>query len=98
MSADVMPEATVRNSAFPVIAALTLALLLTMTWSVTIGRYDINMSDVWLILLHNLFPLPNPPWTEVEASVVEFVRLPRILAAVVIGAGLAVSGTALQGM
>lgn len=82
----------------PTIIALTIALLLVMTWSVTLGRYDINMLDVLQILIHNVVPHPNPSWTEVEANVVELIRLPRILAAVVIGAGLAVSGVALQGL
>ena len=33
-----------------------------------------------------------------QADVVEIVRLPRILAALLIGAGLAISGAALQGL
>jgi iron complex transport system permease protein len=98
MTAVFASAASIRSSALPMIVVLAIALLLVMTWSVTIGRYDIDMLDVWGILLHNFVPLPNPPWTEVEANVVELIRLPRILAAVLIGAGLAVSGTALQGI
>lgn len=98
MSAEAVAAPAIRNTAVPITIGLALVLLLVMTWSVTIGRYDINMLDVWMILVHNIVPFADPPWTEVEANVVELIRLPRILAAVVIGAGLAVSGTALQGM
>lgn len=87
-----------RSRAAVVIALLCVLLGLTVTWSVTLGRYDIDMTDVWLIVIDNAFPVVEPTWTEVEESVVELVRFPRILAALLIGAGLAVSGAALQGL
>jgi iron complex transport system permease protein len=65
---------------------------------VTLGRYDVGMWDVWRILWDNVVPRTDPPWTDVQESVVELVRIPRILAALLIGAGLAVSGAALQGL
>jgi iron complex transport system permease protein len=81
-----------------VVALLSLLLLLCVTYSVTIGRYDIRMWDVWLILWDNIVPSPTPGWTPLQADVVEIIRLPRILAALLIGAGLAISGAALQGL
>lgn len=87
-----------RKRAVPVVALRALLLVLAVTWSITIGRYDISILDVWLILWDNVVPLADPPWTEVEESVVELIRMPRILAALLIGAGLAVSGAALQGL
>jgi iron complex transport system permease protein len=45
------------------------------------------------------FPLPdNPPWTLKELTVVEIIRLPRVLLATLAGMALGMSGTALQGM
>ena len=88
----------VRGGATPVIALLCVTLLFAVTYSVTIGRYDIGMWDVWRILWDNIVPRSDPPWTDVQESVVELVRMPRILAALLIGAGLAVSGAALQGL
>lgn len=87
-----------RAGASIIIAVLCLVLALVVTYSVTIGRYSIDLIDVWLILIDNVVPLPNAHWTEVEEGVVELVRLPRILAAILVGAGLAVSGAALQGL
>jgi iron complex transport system permease protein len=87
-----------RAGAMPVIALLGVVLLFAVTYSVTLGRYDIGMWDVWRILWDNVVPRTDPPWTDVQESVVELVRIPRILAALLIGAGLAVSGAALQGL
>lgn len=73
-------------------------LILTILYSITIGRYDLSIVDVALILIDNVLSIDSPQWQPVEEVVVEMVRLPRILAAVLIGMGLAVSGAALQGL
>jgi iron complex transport system permease protein len=90
------PEARTKTAAL--VLLLTALLLVSITYSVTIGRYDVSMWDVWLILFGNIVPPAAPSWTPVEESVVELVRMPRILAAGLIGSGLAVSGAALQGL
>jgi iron complex transport system permease protein len=87
-----------RRRAAPVALALTVVLVLAILQSVTIGRYDLSVAKVIAILWDHIVPSANPSWTAVEQSVVELVRLPRILAAVLVGAGLAVSGAALQGL
>lgn len=79
----------------PALAALLVATILV---SVTLGRYDLSVPQVAAILLDNVIPVETVTWEPVQELVVEQVRLPRILAAVVIGFGLAVSGAALQGM
>src|SRR6185295_11346484 len=56
------------------------------------------LGNVWLILWDNILPARVPSWTPVEADVVESIRLPRVLAALLVGAGLALSGAALQGL
>jgi iron complex transport system permease protein len=88
----------VHGGATRVIVLLSVVLVFAVTYSVTLGRYDIGMWDVWRILWANIVPRADPPWTDVQESVVELVRMPRILAALLIGAGLAVSGAALQGL
>src|SRR5215510_11682958 len=81
-----------------IVLLLSLLVVLCATWSITVGRYDIAMQDVWLILWDNVIPAEAPSWAPVQADVVEVIRLPRILAAMLIGAGLAISGAALQGL
>jgi len=82
-------------SVLPVLIGLLIAAIL---YSVTIGRYDLSVRDVAYILIDNVHPMTVPYWEPVQEVVVEQVRLPRILAAVIIGFGLAVSGAALQGL
>ena len=65
--------------------------------SLAIGRYSVPLSHVGGILASTLLPIESY-WTTVEARVVEFIRLPRVLLAAVAGAGLAISGAALQGI
>lgn len=60
------------------------------------GRYAIPMDRVLAILAENLFAF-EATWPPVEEQVVEALRLPRVLVALVAGAGLAMAGVALQG-
>jgi iron complex transport system permease protein len=78
--------------------ALICLLVLAVLYSITIGRYDLSVRDVAYILIDNVYPLIVPYWQPVHEVVVEQVRLPRIMAAVIIGFGLSVSGAALQGL
>ena len=81
-----------------IVALLSVVLVVFATYSITLGRYDIAVVDVWRIVWDNVVPAEAPTWTPVQADVVEVIRLPRILAALLIGAGLAISGAALQGL
>ncbi len=65
--------------------------------SLAIGRFPVPISHVVGILLANLVP-SEPYWSDVEARVVELIRMPRILLTAIAGAGLAVTGAALQGI
>ncbi|HVY99031.1 MAG TPA: iron ABC transporter permease [Dongiaceae bacterium] len=87
-----------RRRGWPVIAALTVLLVFSVIYSVTLGRYGVSMTHAWLILWSHVVPVADPTWTAVDANVVEAIRLPRILAALLVGAGLAISGAALQGL
>lgn len=82
-------------SVLPVLIGL---LVVAVLYSVTIGRYDLSVSDVTYILIDNVHSLTSPYWDPVQEVVVEQVRLPRIMAAVIVGFGLSVSGAALQGL
>jgi iron complex transport system permease protein len=87
-----------RMRTWAIVLLLSLLLVLCAIYSITVGRYDIAMWDVWLILWDNVIPAQAPAWTPLQADVVEVIRLPRILAALLIGGGLAISGAALQGL
>lgn len=73
--------------------------------SLFLGRYEVPPSHVLKILaapLANLFPEQvmhiDPVWTTAEQNVIYLIRLPRVIAAVLVGAGLAIAGAAYQGL
>jgi len=66
-------------------------------YSLSVGRINIQLSTIIDILLSNFIDIKTY-WTELEEKVIEMVRLPRVLMALVIGAGLAVAGATLQGI
>lgn len=65
--------------------------------SLGIGRFDVDFITVVKILASHIFPV-RETWTPMEYSVVMTVRLPRIILALLVGAGLSTSGAAFQGM
>ena len=65
-----------------------------LTW----GRYPVHVVDILRILGHAAGLPVHPDWPGVLETVVLRVRLPRVLGAMLIGGGLAVSGAAFQGL
>lgn len=82
---------------------LPLGLLLAVTpflclfFSLVLGQYEIPVKDVGRILLARFFTL-EPDWSPVAETLLLHVRIPRALGAMLIGAGLASSGAAFQGL
>ena len=62
-----------------------------------IGRYMVPPENVIGILLSQIIPM-EPFWRPVEETVILQIRLPRVLLALAIGAGLSVAGAAFQGL
>lgn len=61
------------------------------------GRFEVDFTTVLKILGSHVFPIEET-WTQMEYNVVMTVRLPRIILALLVGAGLSISGAAFQGM
>lgn len=81
------------------LALMAAALLVTMVLATAIGPVPIPMARVWRITLSRLIPgLGGHDWTTAQEQIVWQVRLPRVLLAVVVGAGLSVVGTTLQAL
>src|ERR1700744_6024558 len=74
------------------IACLALLLAAAAILSVANGAVTISMADLWHILLHHAESDPQ------KAAVLLSIRLPRVVLAVLVGAGLGVSGAAMQGL
>ncbi len=108
MSSDLSTDSGASAEAPP--ARRTQALRLRLFWtavvvagpllfvaSLSMGRYSIPFGTVLAVLADNVLPI-GAEYSRTEESVVELVRLPRILAAILAGAGLALAGAALQGV
>lgn len=93
MDAEAFPR---RPPSVP-IAILAILLAIVAVASLGIGRYDIPFARVVQILWAPI-SAPDVPVTPTEANVVFTVRMPRILLALLAGAGLALSGAAMQGV
>ncbi|MDF0535800.1 iron ABC transporter permease [Shewanella sp. A32] len=73
-------------------AVVCTLLLIAMVFALTSGKYPLNLADIGHLLIDNKSADP-------QLSIVFWqIRMPRMLAAVMIGAGLAAAGTAYQGM
>jgi len=73
--------------------------------SLFVGRYEVPPNHVIQLLaapLINLLPDQvmhiEPGWTAAEQNIIYLIRLPRVIAAVLVGAGLAIAGAAYQGL
>ena len=65
--------------------------------SLFIGRFAVHPAEVGHILLGQFLPIPHD-WSRSAETIVLQIRLPRAILAMFVGAGLAVSGAAYQGM
>ncbi len=72
-------------------------LLVCMVWSMCVGKYPVSPGESLQIVYSNIFGLVGS-YDIMAENVVMGLRLPRILAAVVIGAALAMSGATYQGI
>lgn len=84
------------------VIVLSVALVLSLVFGTGLGPVQVSPLQVLSILAHRLhLPLPQllqQSWTEAEEAIIWTVRAPRVLLGGVVGAGLAIAGTALQAM
>ena len=79
------------------LGALTVLLLLCMLMAVTWGSANLHAGDVWRVLWHQLpgtgdLPIDN------DHRIVWLIRMPRVLLAALVGAGLAMVGLSMQAL
>jgi iron complex transport system permease protein len=74
---------------------LAVALLLSITVAVTIGPAEIRFDEVWRSIGSH-WGVGVSPLTELRDGIVWQLRLPRVLTAAAVGAGLALSGAVMQ--
>ena len=95
------PPITQKRHGWAVPFLLGVGVLIAMLASLCIGAYPMSFWKAARIVVHLAWPFPlpsNPPWSVKEITVVQIIRLPRVLLATLAGMGLGMAGTALQGM
>jgi iron complex transport system permease protein len=81
-------------SAGAILVAILAALFII---SFAIGRYPIAPADVVRVLASHVFPI-DQTWPDALNTVVINIRLPRIVAAMLVGSSLALAGASFQGL
>jgi iron complex transport system permease protein len=79
------------------LATMLILFLLLFFFSFAIGRFPVSSGTAATILLSRIVSIPSY-WSAEMETVMFKIRLPRILAATLVGAALSVSGAAYQGM
>lgn len=93
------PTATPRRiGSSLLLVVLAVALLAAMLLALAIGAVDISPSAVVGILLDHMGVSGGPGFTATQDAVLWSIRLPRVLLAAFVGAGLAVAGAGFQGI
>jgi len=80
-----------------VLSALGFVLVLIAILSIASGALEVSPGQV-VSIFGDLAGLQFSPFAERQAAVVLAIRVPRVLLDILVGAGLAVSGAALQGL
>lgn len=85
------------------LTALLAVLLVSLTLAITLGPVRIAPQQAWLITAHEIgsflgMDLQPGDWSTAQFQIVWRVRMPRVLLAALVGAGLALVGVAMQAM
>ncbi len=88
-----------RGPVHPAVVGLVAlaALVASVGWSITFGAADLTTSEVWRSIGAHL-GLGDSGLTRIRDGIVWEIRLPRVLTAAAVGAGLAVSGAVMQAL
>lgn len=80
-----------------IMVALVLMPVAAFLISFTLGRYAISIPEILNIFFSKIFGL-KVTWPDTVETVIFKVRIPRILAAMLVGAALSISGASYQGL
>jgi iron complex transport system permease protein len=94
---DSLPRMKNDRSALPGFAIAIAVLIAGLLLALTVGRYPISLGDLVSVLLAKAGG-PRGDISPAVESVIWQVRGPRVMAAMLVGAALAVAGTAFQGL
>ncbi|MGE7113514.1 FecCD family ABC transporter permease [Lysinibacillus sp. NPDC047702] len=80
---------------------LLLVLIISMTLAVMVGSVSITPLYVWQVILSKIPIVQNfieQDWSRSQEIIIWQIRVPRVLLAAIVGAGLAIAGAAIQAL
>lgn len=80
---------------------LIAALLIVILLGIAYGGVKVRTTEIFFILIHKLPVFKgfiSPSWSASHETIIILLRLPRVLLAGLVGAGLALAGTTFQGL
>jgi iron complex transport system permease protein len=77
---------------------LTVILVFAAAFSMGLGAVNIPFSEVMVVLAQKLGLFKDHAVSEQFEGVLDIVRIPRVVLGILVGAGLGISGTAIQGI
>lgn len=84
------------NKSIPLMAGLV-TLIASVSIAISVGAISVSPSTVWGIVISKIAPdLIEPFWSKGREAIVWQIRLPRVLLAAMVGAGLSLVGASLQ--
>src|SRR5690554_6294433 len=99
LSLSALTPAAMRRLRFRAgMAGLTVLLAASIVIAVTIGPADIGAGEVWGVIAYKLGMVADSPVSRLREGIVWDLRLPRVLAAGCVGAGLALCGAVMQAL
>jgi iron complex transport system permease protein len=94
LPASRLRRVTLRSGAAVIGLGILLAAILL---AVSVGAVAIPLATTWGVLVNQLVPgLVTPDWTPAREAIIWDIRFPRALLAALVGAGLGITGAALQ--
>ena len=80
----------------PLMVGIVVAIIASVLLCVAVGEVSIPVDESYRILLYKLFGIGQPESSNAMMSIIWKARVPRILMALCVGAGLALCGVAMQ--
>lgn len=88
-------KSNLKNSSVLVLSAVVLVVCFFL--SLALGNYSVGIPDIIKMLFSGVSGVEKT-WSDTAQAVIMNIRLPRVIAAVLIGSGLSVAGAAFQGV
>jgi len=78
-------------------AVLSVLFVVIFLYSVTLGRFSLSFPELFNMFWRKMFHLPQT-WTDAAEIALFNIRIPRIVAAILVGGGLSAAGAVFQGL